>query len=42
MSLHRGGFQILNILKKFSQGDNYKKSTLKPLDYHGRCEKLED
>ena len=42
MSLYRGGFSILNASEKFSRRDNYKKSILKPPDYYGRCEELED
>ena len=42
MSSRRGDFSMLNASKKFSRRDNYKKSILKPPDYYGRREELED
>ena len=42
IGLTREGFPILNASEKFSRRDNYKKSILKPPDYYGRCEELED
>ena len=42
MSSRRGDSPMLNILEKFSQRDNYKKFTLKPPDFHGRREELEN
>ena len=38
----KGGSSILNTSEEFSRKDNYKKSTLKPPDYHGQYKELEN